>query len=159
LSPRLAATLGTAAGSFLRGVSEEDFAQAGLSARRYCDQLADAVYPARSEPVNGRAVGQEQTKNRLWAYVEESLGGPAADRPRPRLMTLGREVDRIWAEANGQLHGPATQARIRQLLADLAILSVGLLSLDIRRHRQPYLAYSKRTIELARAWAIQDGEE
>lgn len=146
LNPRLAATLGTAAGSFLRAISEEDLAQAGLSGRRYCEQLADAIYPARSEPVNGRDVGQGMTKNRLWAYVQEAFGGPTAD--RTRIMALGGEIDRVWEEANGQLHGPATRTRVQQLVADLAVLTAGLLSLDTGRHRQPYLAYSKRTREL-----------
>jgi hypothetical protein len=151
LSPRLAATLGTAAGSYLRATSEEDLAQVGLSARRYCDQLADALYRPRSEPVNGRDVSRDKVKNRLWAYVEQQLGGPGiAD--RSRLGELGDRIDRIVAVANGELHGAATRQRVGQLLTDLALLSAALLALAPRENRKPYLAYSPRISDMFREW-------
>jgi hypothetical protein len=153
LSPRLAATLGTAAASFLRATSEEDFAQVGLSARRYCEQLADALYPARSQSVNGREVSHGKVKNRLWAYIEEQLGGRGVADPT-RVQEIGHAVDRVLAIANGELHGAAVGDRIGRLLGDLAQLSAALLELAPRVNRKPYFAYSPRITEILREWFL-----
>lgn len=150
LNPRLAATLGTAAGSFLQGRSEEDFAQVGLSARRYCSQLADSLFPPRPEPFNGRDVSEEKVKNRLWAYVEEQLGGPNAD--LDRLQGFGRNIDRVLEEANIALHGTVTRERAQSLLIDLALLSAVLLALAPESNRNPYFAYSPRISEMVTEW-------
>ena len=50
-----------------------EIAQVSLSCRRFLENLANALYPPRSEKVKGREVGAAAYRNRLWAYVEERL--------------------------------------------------------------------------------------
>jgi hypothetical protein len=49
----------------------EDWSAATLACRRVLKEFADAVYPARTEKVNGRSVGEAEHKNRLWAFAKE----------------------------------------------------------------------------------------
>jgi hypothetical protein len=151
LSPRLAATLGTAARSLLAATSEEDCAHVGLSARRYCEQLADALYPPSPNPVNGRDVSRDRVRNRLWAYVEQELGRQGAV-DAIRLQQLGDLIDDVIERANAVLHATPTNDHARSLLADLTIVSANLLALAPRSNRKPYYAYAPRVAELVREW-------
>lgn len=145
LSPRLFSTLGACARALKLSAHEEDLAQAGLSARRYLEQLADALFPSRDTPFKGRSVTHEKYKNRLWAYIDSSI--PDDDIAKgERLAALGKEVDRLIKEVNATLHGTSNKNRLSQSLSDIAALSAALLQLNPEEARKPYFAFHANII-------------
>jgi hypothetical protein len=142
LHPRLFYSLGAAVRAMNRARNEEDVAQVGLSCRRYIEQLADVLYPARPDRPNGRDVSQSKFRNRIWAYVSEAV--PATETSRDqRVGVLGKEVDRMIDEVNSMLHGSAGKELALNTLWDLARLSSSLLTIDVRAVRKPYEAFNE----------------
>lgn len=92
LNPKLSDSLHAAIEALDRAESEEQLAQASLSCRRFIGQLAGALYPPRNRPVNGRRVGPQEYRNRLWAYVEEHAGSERS-RIHGTLQELGSRLD------------------------------------------------------------------
>jgi len=50
----------------------EDWSRAG-SCRKFIENLADELYPAKDAEVKGRKLGQAQYINRLWAFMDASI--------------------------------------------------------------------------------------
>lgn len=96
IEPRLKDTLYAAPRTFERIEAAEDIAQVALSCRRSLEGLADALYPPRSEPVNGRDVGPNAYRNRLWAYAAAQIGQSEQNVLVAQLEDLGKH-DRIDA--------------------------------------------------------------
>jgi hypothetical protein len=146
----LLATLGTAARALECATHEEDVAQAGVSARRYIEQLADTLFPARNGLFNGREVGRDKFKNRLWAYVDLSIPSTSSDRT-VRVQTLGKEIDRLLDEVNScAVHaGVPKRERLGKALSDLAKLTIALFQLDPELARKPYFAFQTNIIRFA----------
>lgn len=140
LSPRLAETLAVASESFLNASSDEHLAQVGLSLRRYFEQLADLLFPARQEPFGGREVTQPKLKNRLRSYAESFAISEEH-------LRLADAVSRLIDGANAALHASSPRDCLRNLLGDVARVSVGLLMLAPRQNRRPYDAYWPRMRE------------
>jgi hypothetical protein len=141
LNPQLFNALGAAVAALERAQNEEDIAQAAISCRRYMEKLADTLFPARTSDHNGRKVGKEQYRNRIWAFIAENT---AADTTR---TALGREVDRLIEEFNAGLHGDKDKPRVLRALTDAATLTSALLALSPTEVRKPYYAHQKRMLE------------
>jgi hypothetical protein len=151
LNPQRFNVLGAAVGALERAQTEEDIAQASISGRRYMEKLADVLFPPREFDHNGRKVGQEQYRNRIWAFI----GDNTAD--RAVLQGLGSEVDRLVGEFNAGLHGDQDKMRILRALSDSGSLTAALLALNPDESRKPYFAHQKRMIEFFKeACAFQE---
>lgn len=137
LNPKLFDTLGAAVRAADRAVNEEDYAHVGLSGRRFFEKMADVLFPAQKEPFKGRKVGKAEYKNRLIAFINESVSN------QDDLIKLGKETDRLIESMNSALHGDPDPEQIMQDFADIAKLSVQLLSLNPERSRDPYYGYNK----------------
>lgn len=136
LNPKLFNTLGAAVRAADRAVNEEDYAHVGLSGRRFFEKMADVLYPARSERYKGRKVGKSEYKNRLIAFIDESVTD------KNDLTRLGIETDRLIEAMNSALHGDPNPEKVMQEFADIAILSVKLLSINPKRSRDPYFGFN-----------------
>lgn len=137
LNPKLFDTLGAAVRAANRAENEEDYTHVGLSGRRFFEKMADVLFPARKEPFKGRRVGKAEYKNRLIAFIDESATN------RDDLVKLGKETNRLIEAMNDALHGDPKPEQVMQEFADVAILSVLLLSLDPKKSRDPYYGYNK----------------
>ncbi len=104
LNPKLSDSLHAAVEALDRAGSEEQLAQASLSCRRFIGQLADALYPPRDSLVNGRKVGPQEYRNRLWAYVEEHAGDERS-RIHGTFRELGDRLDALDERAQKHVHG------------------------------------------------------
>ncbi|WP_363346326.1 hypothetical protein [Methylocystis echinoides] len=142
LNPQLFNALGSAVAALERAQNEEDIAQAAVSCRRYMERLADVLFPARGSDFDGRKVGKEQYKNRLWAFIAVNSAGNMA-----RMTALGKEVDRLIKEFNAGLHTDQDKPRVLSALADAATLTAALLALNPAEVRKPYYAHQKRMFE------------
>lgn len=146
LNPKLFDVLGAAVRALSRARTEEDFAHVGISGRRYVEQLADALFPARSKPYIGRDVSAPKFRNRIWAFITDAVPKGAANRDAV-VSTWGKEVDRLIAATNSLVHGAPNRQATAAIFRDLAKLTGALLQLDPTKGRRPYLAFEKRILE------------
>lgn len=105
-------------------------AHIAVSCRRLLERTADALYPARSETVDGRDVGKEQYINRLWAYANTALSSESQKGILVSLINdLGKRIDRLYDGSNRGIHGEMSASEARRLLVGLTLLLYDLLSL------------------------------
>lgn len=145
LNPRLFNAIGAAIRAMKNYKNEEDIAHIALSGRRYLEQLADVLFEPREELYNDRKVGKSQYRNRIWAYIEDSIRDK---RDSPENITkLGKEVDRLIDLFNEAIHGDRSAQHVMKGFIDLALLTAALLSLQPIYKKDPYYAYQKNIFE------------
>jgi hypothetical protein len=153
LNPQLFNALGAAVSALERAQHQEDIAQASLPGRRYLEQLADVLFPPRDVDYDGRKVGRDQYRNRIWAYIADN-----ASQDPVQVRALGSELDRLVGEFNAGLHGDQDKERILRALSDIGLLTAALLSLNPDTSRKPYFAFQKSLVEFLKE-ALASGEE
>jgi hypothetical protein len=129
LNPQLQTTLHAAVKAFERIETAEQVAHVGLSCRLFLEGLADALHPPSDKLVNGRIMGPEAYRNRLWAYVEEQLKGDERGLVLAQLKDVGNRLDRLDSVANKGLHAQNTPSEIRRLIVGVVMLAYDLLSM------------------------------
>lgn len=140
LTPRLIWTLTAAFNALHRARNEEDIAQASISGRRFLEQLADALYPAKTKSAAGRDVTAPKYRNRIWAFLTENATPDVAQR-------LGREVDRLDGEFNAGLHSQRDRDRLENCFADLALVLQDILMVNPNAARKPYYAHQAKIMQ------------
>jgi hypothetical protein len=140
-------------------LTTEDLAHAALSCRRFMQRLADCLFPPRSEPHRGRAVGNEQYVNRLRAYIADSLNGSAQEAVESTLDDTERRVTRLNKLANSGLHGDAVRDEVRLLLMSLSVLAYELLSLQPPITEPNFAPYQDGFLKSIRQWIDAEGED
>ena len=130
LDPGLVESLHAALLALSTARSAEQYAQSGLSCRRFLERLADRLFPATDDKRNGRELGQDKWKNRLWAFAEDALDSSEASDFQFRLDDLGKRIDH-WADASNQaVHRPGiTQIGATRLVVGLVSLTYDLILL------------------------------
>lgn len=150
IDPRLVRQLHGALKSFDTLNTVDSLAHVSLSCRRLLERLADALFPARHEKVDGREVGQAQYRNRLWAYIRENIESRTQ---REILLTtladVGSRVDSLDTVANKGLHADLSATEVQRLLIALITLIYDILTLvepPINTPEAPYNDYARRVI-------------
>jgi len=100
----------------------EDLSQAAVTCRRILKLFADAVYPPKKELVDGREVGKEQYRNRLWAYIKENISGKQGDLLLVELEDIGKRVDKLDELANKGTHANISKNEVQRLILGEIIL-------------------------------------
>lgn len=117
----------TSAYERLRETNPESWAQSVTTCRRILKDFADAIYPAKDTPVNGKRVGADEYKNRLWAFASENIG---SDTNRKLIQSeinyIGGRVDALY-----DLTCKGTHAEISKDEAERAIIRTYLLIGDL----------------------------
>jgi hypothetical protein len=105
----------------------EGWSSAAMSCRRVLKDFADAVYPARDEPVDGHDVSDAKYINRLYAFAKERGGDALASE---ELEGLDTTLNRMQTLGSKGVHANITQEEARitiirtyMLLARLAQLA------------------------------------
>jgi len=129
LEPKLIVVLYEALQRADRASNVEVRAQVATSLRRFLVQLADVLFPPRPDPFEGRKVGNEEYKNRLWAYVKENSSGKEAELAEASLTDLGGRIDRVIDLVNKGLHDEFTSTSMQRLIIGLVGLTYDLLAL------------------------------
>lgn len=84
---------------------EEEWSQALTTCRRLLEGLADELYPASKEKFNGRAVGQGQYVNRLWAFMDRAIQSESnKDLAKAHIDFLGSWLDKVNKLTNKGVH-------------------------------------------------------
>ncbi|MNK66195.1 hypothetical protein D3C87_855090 [compost metagenome] len=149
LNPRLFNTLGAAVRALSRAQNEEDIAHIGISGRRYIEQLADVLFPPSDTLHNGRSVKKDKFRNRIWAFIDQSITTSTANR-NEIVKRHGLEVDRLIDELNAILHGTPNKTHALRVLFDLAKISIKLLQLNPAVTRNSYYAFNDNIRNLLR---------
>ena len=122
----------------LRSDNPEDWANAAHSCRRILQDLADAVFPARSDTrtrtVEGKSreirLGTEQYINRLMAYIEDT-----SDSERfvsivgSHLAYMGNRLDAMFSAAQKGSHASVTMEEANRCVVYTYLLVGDILSL------------------------------
>jgi hypothetical protein len=106
------------------------------------EQLADALFPPRQTLFKGRSVTKEKFRNRIWAFIDESISSENLQKDA-LVQRLGKEADRLIDEVNAAVHGEPDKKRVMHSFMDLAKLSVALFQLTPDAMRRPYFAFQK----------------
>ncbi|MEL7662083.1 hypothetical protein [Acetobacterium wieringae] len=141
INPHLFNVLGSAVNAIKRIKHEEDVAQAALSGRRYLEQLADVLFEPSEKKHKDRKVRKADYKNRIWAFIDDSIADPA------EVLVLGKQVDQLIDTFNAGVHGNLSGEQIIKAFADVAKLSLSLLTLQPIYAKDPYYAYKDRLFE------------
>lgn len=140
LHPKIFNILASAARTFKRIDTEEDIAQCSISGRRILEGIANYLYPPSDINFKGRKVGKAEYKNRLWAYIEQTIEeNELAD--KNMLNSLGQEIDKLIQLFNKGLHGNLSKQEIEIVFKNLIILIKDIIELSPESARKPYLAY------------------
>jgi hypothetical protein len=110
--------------------SPEQLSHVALSCRRLMERLADALYPATGEVINGRKMSQEKFVRRLWQYAAMRLSDSNAAVIQANINDVGARIDKLHDAANAGLHGMAEAAATHRLLINLTMLTFDLLVIN-----------------------------
>lgn len=157
LHPKLFDILAAASKTLQRAETEEDFAQVAISGRRLMERISDYLFPPRKEPYKGRDVGQDKFKNRIWAYIEDTINDEKIQE-KSVLKELGNEADRLLKLFNEGLHAELSKEKIEKALADIMIWLSKVINLSPKAIRRPYLAYEDSLTQFMQK-VIEDIEE
>jgi hypothetical protein len=148
LDPRITEILHAAFTAAEQAETGEQLAQVALSCRRFTERLADTLFPPTTATRNGRKLGPEESRNRLWAYVEDHTTGRARDLVLSSLKDVGGRIDALGGLANKGLHADLSPAELQRLLVALVTLAYDILTLappplvaDMERYREPLLSF------------------
>lgn len=138
--PKLFDAFASAARTLERAETEEDLAQAALSGRRLLERVADCLFPAQEPDWNGRKVGRAQYKNRLWAYIQQTITEVSLT-DATVLPRLGKEADRLVELFNSGLHANPTREKVQEAFRDFVLWLAQVIDLSPKHARRAYLAY------------------
>ena len=140
IHPKLFDALASAARTIERAETAEDLAQAALSGRRLMEKTADYLYPPHEGKRKGRDVGRDKYKNRLWAYIEDTLAETGLG-DSSMLARLGKEADRLVDLFNSGLHHDPERGKVEAAFRDLVIWLTKAIQISPTHARKAYLAY------------------
>lgn len=140
LHPKLFNSFAAMARTFNRIETEEDIAQCSLSGRRFLEQLSNYIFPPRNEKYNNRKVGKAEYKNRIWAYIGDTVKYNNLN--EELIQKLGKKLDNIIDEFNHGLHGELNQTELSSTIEKLLNFIVKLVNMSPQDIRKPYLAYT-----------------
>lgn len=159
LDPDLMSRLHAAIKAFEHHDTAEQLAHVSLSCRRYIEKLADTLYPPRKERINGRDLGLDKYRNRLWAYISDRLdSGTAAAVCLANFKDLGERIDALSRAANKGLHDAITASDVNRLLMTLLVVSHDLLTLETPGQRVSYEPYRENIAAILKLMLETDSE-
>lgn len=141
IHPKLFESLSAAAKVLSTAETEDEFAQASLTGRRFLENLADFLFPPSKENWNGRKVGKQEYKNRIWAYIEQTIQENGLD--GSKLKEFGLQVDDLVERFNKELHGDVDKGFLESAFTELIVWLSNLIEFNSESIRRPYLAYEQ----------------
>lgn len=107
--------------------SPEEWSQALTTCRRFLEALADSLYPAREEKVNGREVGKLQYINRLWAFMDNAIESESnKELAKSHISYLGKYLEKTHTIGHKGVH-----ANLKRIEAVKAVFHTYLVAADI----------------------------
>ena len=112
-----------------RSGSPEEWSQAMTSLRRMMKAVADVLYPATGETVNGHALDDAHYVNRLWQYVHNRAVSDRRAVLSTQIEYIGHRIDTLNDLASKGIHDAVTQQEVELCVVHLYLLFADLLSM------------------------------
>jgi competence ComEA-like helix-hairpin-helix protein len=119
---------------------DEEWSQALTTCRRLLEGLADAVYPANSDPSLGRVLTQAQYVNRLWAFMDVAIESDS----NKALAKVHVDFLGAWMEKTNKIVNKGVHADVGQLEAVKAVFHTYLVIADILEYLKDQPKQSQR---------------
>ena len=108
--------------------NKEEWSQALTTCRRLLEGLADRLFPATSEPVNGRVLKQNQYVNRLWAFMDKAIESESnKELAKAHVDLIGAWIQRINNLANKGVHAEVTQVEAVKMVFHTYLMLADIL--------------------------------
>lgn len=106
---------------------KEEWSHALTSCRRLLEGLADELFPASDEKVNGRVLKQTQYVNRLWAFMDKAIQSDS----NKALAKAHIDLLGSWMEKTNKLTQKGVHASVTQIEATKTVFHTYLVIADI----------------------------
>lgn len=107
--------------------NKEEWSQSLTTCRRLLEGIADELFPATDEKLNGRPLGQTQYVNRLWAYMDKSIESNS----NKELAKIHVDYLGSWIEKINKLTNKGVHADVTQIEATKTVFHVYLMISDL----------------------------
>lgn len=125
--------------------NKEELSQVLTTCRRLLEKLADTLYPATDEIINGRAFKPNQYINRLWRFMDINIQSDSnKDLAKAHIDLLGS-----WLQKSYALTCKGVHADVSQLETTKTVFHIYLLLADILEFIQPNARQEKISINQA----------
>ncbi|UOO90420.1 helix-hairpin-helix domain-containing protein [Vitreoscilla massiliensis] len=113
--------------------NKEEWSQALTTCRRLLEGLADRLFPATNEQVNGRVLKQNQYVNRLWAFMDEAIESDSnKELAKTHVDLIGAWIQKINNLANKGVHAEVTQVEAIKMVFHTYLMLADILDyLDV----------------------------
>lgn len=125
--------------------NKEELSQVLTTCRRLLEKLADTLYPATDEIINGRTFKPHQYINRLWRFMDINIQSDSnKDLAKAHIDLLGS-----WLQKSYALTCKGVHADVSQLETTKTVFHIYLLLADILEFIQPNARQEKISINQA----------
>lgn len=127
--------------------NEEELSQSLTTCRRFIESLADMLYPATKEKINGRLLGQQNYINRIWAFMDQSIESESnKEMAKAHVDYLGNWLQKVHKVTNKGVH-----TNINKLEATKAVIHIYLILADILSYLNDDINKNKASINIYEA--------
>lgn len=125
--------------------NKEELSQVLTTCRRLLEKLADTLYPATDEVINGRTFKSNQHINRLWRFMDINIQSDSnKDLAKAHIDLLGS-----WLQKSYALTCKGVHSDVSQLETTKTVFHIYLLLADILEFIQPNSRQEKISINQA----------
>ncbi|MEG0181768.1 MAG: helix-hairpin-helix domain-containing protein [Peptostreptococcaceae bacterium] len=127
--------------------NKEELSQSLTTCRRFIESLADVLYPATDEKINGRLLGQQNYINRIWAFMDKSIQSSSnKEMAKAHVDYLG-----VWLQRAHKISNKGVHTDVTKLEATKAVLHIYLILGDILNYLDLNIDESKLAINIHEA--------
>jgi hypothetical protein len=106
----------------------EEWSAAALSCRRMLKDIADKLYPSRATRIGDRKLGDEQYKNRLWAWILDRKHF-ARDGLVEQIEWLCAQLDALYDASCKGVHADVTREQAEHCVVQSYMVAASLAEL------------------------------
>lgn len=127
--------------------NQEELSHSLTTCRRFIESLADVLYPATDEKINGRLLGQTNYINRIWAFMDKSIQSASnKEMAKAHVDYLGS-----WLQKTHKISNKGVHTDVTKLEATKAVLHIYLILGDILNYLDFDIKESKLIINIHEA--------
>jgi DNA uptake protein ComE-like DNA-binding protein len=108
--------------------NSEEWSHALTTCRRFIENLADEVFPARDEIINGRLLGKNQYINRTWAFMDNSISSESnKELAKAHVDFVGSYLQKIHKLTNKGVHAHLSRAEAIRAVFHIYLICASIL--------------------------------
>lgn len=129
--------------------NSEELSQSLTTCRRFLESLADVLYPATDENINGRTFKQNQFINRIWRFMDLSIESKSnKDVAKSHVDYLGKWLQADYALTCKGVHANVTKLETTKTVFHIYLLLADLLDyLNVKQSSQTKISINKATMD------------